>query len=165
METGTTVTSSGMIYSSLKFKWAHLLLGCTCLYLREMNQTGGLEILLIHYAQKDLLKHTEVLWVKIPNTIYALFTSCFIGRHLNKRVLPNKWKFIRPYPSPIGHKSLFIFRSDAVRKFRIKNNPEPRNVLLLRKKVSSKGVSATLNCLFWGHYFSVLPFSQEYFPT
>jgi hypothetical protein len=90
VETGTTVTSCGMIYISLKLKWAHLLLGCTGTDLREMNQTEGLEILLIHQAQKDLLKHTEVLSVEMPNTIYALFTSCFMGRHLNKRVLPNK---------------------------------------------------------------------------
>ena len=81
--------------------------------------------------------------MEIPNTIYALFTSCFTRRHLNKRVLPNNWKFVRHYPSQIGRKSLFTFRSDAVRKFRIQNNPEPRNVLLLRKKGSSKGVYAT----------------------
>jgi len=47
METGTTVSSSGMIYSSLKFNLAHLLLGCTCTYLSEMNRTESLEILLI----------------------------------------------------------------------------------------------------------------------
>jgi hypothetical protein len=110
----------------MKFKWAHLLLGGTCSYLREMNQTEGLDILLIDYAQKDLLKHTQVPSVEIPSTIYALFTSCFMGRHLNKRVLPDKWKFVRPYPSPVGRKDLSIFSSGAVRKFGIQNNPEPK---------------------------------------
>lgn len=76
-----------------------------------------------------------------------------MGRHLNKRVLPNKWKFVGPYPSPIGRKSLFIFRSDAVRKFRIQNNPEPRNVLLLRKKVSYKDVSATCKLFIMARIF------------
>jgi len=48
MGTGTTVTSFGMIYSRLKFKWAQMFLGCTYTYLSEMNQTESLEILLIH---------------------------------------------------------------------------------------------------------------------
>jgi hypothetical protein len=103
--------------------------------------------------------------VEMPNTIYALFTSCFMGRHLNKRVLPNKWKFVSPYPSPIGRKSLFIFRSDAVRKFRIQNNPEPRNVCCYIRKLVPKAYLPLVNCLFWGDYFGVLPFSEEYFLT
>ena len=44
MGTGTTVGTSGLIYISLKFKWAHLLVCFAVLYFREMNQLKGSEI-------------------------------------------------------------------------------------------------------------------------